>query len=115
MRTYPDIGLILQGRAFKSTLFFNLFSVFCAVLLLFCLIGTILDVITEALVNSEQNTSPSDQHENVELQPIEINTEPDNKATASSSSSPSGPLKFLKCKFRFVKCPFQQSFSVDLR
>ncbi|CAB4023741.1 nose resistant to fluoxetine 6-like, partial [Paramuricea clavata] len=80
----------------------------CAVLLLFCLIGTILDAIIEAYNTSEENTSPSDQNNTVELQSVTIPPQANNTLTRQTTSSTAlhppeetirfGPPRFLKSK-----------------
>jgi hypothetical protein len=89
---------------------FLLFSVLCAVLLVFCLFGTIFDIIIDAYDSSQQNTSPSDQSGKLELQPVTTSASAGNTLTRQSTSTsaldpelPSeatvgfGPPRFLKC------------------
>jgi hypothetical protein len=88
-------------------MFVSLFSALCAVLLLFCLIGTILDVIIEAY-----NTSPSDQNNTVELQPVAPPPSEKDTLTPQATSSTTGPpeetVRFGLPRFLKCKCPSLQ-------
>ena len=109
------VHLTIPVHGTKTLIFFSLFSALCAVLLLFCLIGTILDAIIEAYNTSEENTSPSDQNNTVELQSVTTPPQANNTLTRQTTSSTAlhppeetirfGPPRFLKCKCpRGVHC-----------
>jgi hypothetical protein len=86
-----------------------LFSALCAVLLLFCLVGTIFDVIIEAYAPLKQETSLCDPKNTVQLQAVAspssctettLTRQPNSSSALElpDETDGFGPPRFFKCK-----------------